>query len=119
MFLPDRLAGRRVEGCDLAEAAAKLPVPADVTLKDPAKFTLIGTDVPKLDSKAKSTGQAVFTMDATRPGMLTVLIARPPLFGAVVKSVDDTAAIVALLQRRFPETTNRSQRPNNRRSGSP
>jgi len=77
---------------DFAEAASRLSPPENVALKSPAEFKLIGTDVPKLDSRAKSTGKEQFTIDLKRPGMLTVLLARPPLFGARVKSFDDTAA---------------------------
>lgn len=75
---------------EFAEAAAKLTPPAEPFLKEPEEFVLIGTKLPRLDSEAKSTGKAVFTMDATRPGMLTVLLRRPPLFGAKAKSFDDT-----------------------------
>lgn len=77
---------------DFAEAASKLSPPGDVTLKSPENFKLIGTDLPKLDTLEKTTGKTVFTIDAKRPDMLTVLIARPPLFGAKVKSFDDAAA---------------------------
>ncbi|MEL7049536.1 MAG: molybdopterin cofactor-binding domain-containing protein, partial [Pseudomonadota bacterium] len=77
---------------EFAEAASALTPPKDVALKSPEQFVLIGQDLPKLDSLAKSTGTGIFTMDMTRPGMLTVLIARPPRFGAKVKSVDDAAA---------------------------
>ncbi len=75
---------------DFAEAAAKMTPPSEPSLKDPSEFVLIGTHLPKLDSRAKATGEATFTMDATLPGMLTVLIQRPPLFGAKAKSFDDT-----------------------------
>ena len=77
---------------DFADAASKRSPPAEPSLKSPSDFKLIGTDRPKLDTQDKATGKAVFTMDATRPDMLTVVIARPPLFGAKVKSVDDTDA---------------------------
>jgi len=75
---------------EFAEAAAKLTPPSEPFLKDPKEFVLIGTKLPKLDSGAKSTGKAEFTMDAIRPGMLTVLLRRPPLFGAKANSFDDT-----------------------------
>ena len=76
----------------LAEKAATLPTPAEVRLKDPKDFSLIGTRVPRLDSRAKTRGEAMFTMDMTLPGMLTALIARPPRFGGKVKSLDAEAA---------------------------
>lgn len=77
----------------LAQGAAAMEVPADPPVKDPAQFTLIGTDRPRLDTVAKSNGTAQFTMDVYRDGMLTVLIAHPPRFGAVVTSYDDSAAL--------------------------
>jgi isoquinoline 1-oxidoreductase subunit beta len=70
-----------------------MEVPADPPVKDPAQFTLIGTDRPRLDTVAKSNGSAQFTMDVYRDGMLTVLIAHPPKFGSVVASFDDAAAL--------------------------
>ncbi|NIA68650.1 xanthine dehydrogenase family protein molybdopterin-binding subunit [Pelagibius litoralis] len=77
---------------ELAERAAEMDAPAEVTLKDPADFTLIGKDVPRLDSRAKTRGEAIYTMDKTLPGMLTAVLARPPVFGATLASFDDTAA---------------------------
>jgi len=85
--------GRSARFGALAEAAAALPVPAEVALKDPRDFTLIGHDVPRLDSPAKARGQATFTIDVTLPGMLTAVIARPPVFGAKVRSFDAAAAM--------------------------
>jgi isoquinoline 1-oxidoreductase subunit beta len=73
-----------------AEAAARLPVPSDVKLKDPSAFRLIGKDgaVKKLDAAAKTNGKAQFTLDIRERGMLTVVVARPPRFGARVASFD-------------------------------
>ena len=77
-----------------AEKANALPVPADPKLKDPSAFKLIGKEgvVKRLDSLEKSNGTAVYTLDIHEPDMLTVLIARPPRFGAKVVSFDATAA---------------------------
>ncbi len=77
----------------LAEAASAIPVPEKPILKTPDQFTLIGTDLPKLDSVAKSNGSAMFTMDIARPGMVHSVILHPPAFGATLKSLDDTAAM--------------------------
>jgi isoquinoline 1-oxidoreductase subunit beta len=84
--------GRRATFGELATKAAALPPPAHVTLKDPKDFKLIGKRVPRVDSRSKTDGSAQFTADFTAPGMLTALIARPPRFGATVKSIDATAA---------------------------
>ena len=84
--------GRQALFGDLADVAATLQAPVEVTLKDPSDFTLIGTTVPRLDSRAKSRGQAQYTIDKSLPGMLTAVIARPPVFGASLVSFDDSAA---------------------------
>ncbi len=77
---------------ELADAAAKLKAPAKVTLKDPSKWTLIGKPTRRIDSLSKVTGTAGFGMDVKRPGLLTGVIARAPVFGGKVKSFDATKA---------------------------
>src|SRR3954468_3177656 len=72
----------------LAADAAKQPVPADVKLKDPKEFIYIGQRAPRTDSRAKSTGAAIFTQDVKLPGMLVAVVAHPPRFGAKVKAFD-------------------------------
>lgn len=84
--------GKKLGYGELADAAMKLPVPEKVTLKDPKNFRLIGKPTGRLDAKAKSTGTQDFGIDTHLPGMLTAVVARPPVFGAKVKSIDDTAA---------------------------
>ncbi|HYK48565.1 MAG TPA: molybdopterin cofactor-binding domain-containing protein, partial [Terriglobales bacterium] len=66
--------------------------PAKVQLKDPKNFKLIGKPIKRLDTPFKLNGQAVFGLDVNLPGMLTAVIARPPIFGAKVKSFDDSKA---------------------------
>jgi isoquinoline 1-oxidoreductase beta subunit len=86
--------GRTATFGELAEAAAKLTPPAEVTLKSPADWRLIGkADLRRLDSVAKTTGRQQFTIDVKLPGMLTAVVARPPKFGATVKSFDAAAAL--------------------------
>lgn len=84
--------GRKAGFGELAEAAAQLPVPANVKLKNPKDFTLIGRSAPRVDSVAKTTGRATFTQDVKLPGMLVAVVAHAPRFGGRVKSVDDKAA---------------------------
>ncbi|GJI94021.1 exported oxidoreductase subunit [Duganella caerulea] len=73
---------------ELASAAALLPVPADVPLKSPKDFKLIGKQAPRKDSADKVNGRAQFTQDLHLPGMLTAVVAHAPRFGATVKSFD-------------------------------
>lgn len=77
---------------ELAEAAMALPVPQKVALKDPKDFRLIGQPTTRLDARAKSSGRQAFGIDVRLPGQLTAVVARPPVFGARIASLDDTAA---------------------------
>ena len=77
---------------ELASAAAKMPAPSGVKLKEPKDWTLIGKPTRRLDSKAKVTGQAEFGIDVKRPDMVVALVARPPVFGGKLKHVDATKA---------------------------
>ena len=69
-----------------------MPVPANVTLKQPEDFKLIGTPAKRLDTPAKVNGTAVYGIDARPPGVKIATLAQSPVFGGRVKSVDDTAA---------------------------
>ena len=84
--------GKKLGYGALAEAAMKQPVPEKVTLKHPKQFRLIGKPTGRLDAKAKSSGQQDYGIDVRLPGMLTAVVARPPVFGAKLKSLDDSAA---------------------------
>ncbi len=85
--------GRRATFGELASDAARQPVPKEVKLKDASQYKLIGRDkLPRLDSRAKSTGTQQFAIDVSLPGMMTAVVMRPPRFGAKVKSFDATAA---------------------------
>ena len=91
-----RHAAMRREGRfgQFAEAAARLPLPEDAPLKQPASFRLIGREgaVKKLDVPEKTNGKAQFTIDNYAPGMLTVVVARPPRFGGKVATFDAAEA---------------------------
>ncbi|MHB1205805.1 MAG: xanthine dehydrogenase family protein molybdopterin-binding subunit [Rhodospirillaceae bacterium] len=76
----------------LAAAAAKLKPPTEVKLKDIKDFTLIGTELPRLDNIEKTTGAAIYGLDIVRPGMVYAAVLHPPRFGATVKTVDHAAA---------------------------
>jgi isoquinoline 1-oxidoreductase beta subunit len=80
--------GKKATFGDLAAAAAKEPVPANVKLKEAKDFVFIGKHVPRTDSKAKSNGTAQFTQDVKLPEMLTAVVAHPARFGARLKDYD-------------------------------
>lgn len=76
----------------LVDAAAKLPAPQNITLKDPKDFKIIGKPVKRLDSPEKVDGTAVFGLDVRLPDMVYAVIATSPVFGGTLASVDDTNA---------------------------
>jgi isoquinoline 1-oxidoreductase beta subunit len=76
----------------VADAASELPVPEQVTLKDPAQFRYLGKPQKRLDAPMKVDGSAKFGLDMRVPGMLFAVIARPPVIGAKFVSMDDSAA---------------------------
>ncbi|MGB9119571.1 MAG: molybdopterin cofactor-binding domain-containing protein, partial [Candidatus Angelobacter sp.] len=84
--------GKSAKYGELAEAAAKQPVPATVKVKDPAQFKLVGKNTRRLDSRPKCDGSLMFGLDLDLPGMKTAVVAHPPVFGGRVKSIDDKAA---------------------------
>jgi isoquinoline 1-oxidoreductase beta subunit len=85
--------GRSASYGQLADAAAKLAVPKDVTLKDAKDFRLIGKPLPRLDTPGKVDGSAEFGLDVQLPGMLYAAIAMSPALGGSARSVDSTAAL--------------------------
>ncbi len=88
-----RATGRRATYGSLANAAAQLPAPADVPLKDAKAFTLIGKPTRRLDTPSKTNGSAQFGLDVSVPGMLTAVVARPPVFGGKVAKFDASEAL--------------------------
>ena len=72
----------------VADAAAKLPVPKDVTLKDPSVWTIAGKSLRRLDTVDKTTGKMIYGIDIRLPGMLNAAIKACPIFGGKLKSFD-------------------------------
>ena len=88
--------GRKLGYGDLAEAAMALPVPAfeDLAFKDESEFRYIGKgEVQIYDLHDITTGKAIYGADVSLPGQKYAVVARPPVVGGKVKSVDSTAAL--------------------------
>jgi isoquinoline 1-oxidoreductase beta subunit len=77
---------------ELADAAAKVPVPDKPKLKDPKDFTLIGKPLKRHDTPDKSDGKTIYGSDAMVPDMKFATLAQCPVLGGKVKHVDDSAA---------------------------
>lgn len=80
--------GRRLTYGALVDAAAKLAVPDNPALKEPAQFRLIGTPHHRLDAKGKVNGRATFGIDVRLPGMKYALVAACPTFGGTLIAID-------------------------------
>lgn len=75
---------------EMASAAAKIPVPKEVELKDPKSFSIIGTSKRNFEALNFITGKAKYSSDTYRDGMLFAMVAFPPAFGMKLKSFDAT-----------------------------
>jgi isoquinoline 1-oxidoreductase subunit beta len=88
--------GRRLGFGELAAEAQEQPVPqpAQLRLKDPKQFRYIGKGrVMPVDGQDIATGKATYGIDTRLPGMLYAVVARPPVYGGKLKSVDKTEAM--------------------------
>jgi isoquinoline 1-oxidoreductase beta subunit len=79
----------------LATEAARLPVPdaKSVTLRPRAELAHLGKELPLLDGPDIVTGRARFAADVRLPGMLTAVIARPPVAGGRAARFEATRAL--------------------------
>jgi isoquinoline 1-oxidoreductase subunit beta len=80
--------GRTLKFGQVAEAASKLTPPAEVPLKDPKTWKIVGKPIARLDTADKVTGKQVYASDLKLPGMLNAAIMECPVFGGKVKSFD-------------------------------
>lgn len=88
-----KASGRSASYGSLANAAAKLSAPTEITLKDPKDWALAGKPLKRLDTRHKLDGSQVYGMDLKLPGMLNAAIRDCPVFGGKVKHFD--AATIA------------------------
>ena len=77
---------------ELVTEAANLEVPEDVTLKSPKDFSIIGQDTANVDIDEIITGKPLYGLDYEVEGMLYASVLRPPAFGQVLESYDDSGA---------------------------
>jgi isoquinoline 1-oxidoreductase beta subunit len=84
--------GHQLTYGELAESAAKLPVPKDVALKPASAFKVVGKPHKRLDTGIKVDGTAVYGIDVKLPGMLHASIEQSPTVGGKLLSFDASAA---------------------------
>jgi isoquinoline 1-oxidoreductase subunit beta len=82
--------GRSATYGTLAAKAATQPVPDldHVPLKDPKDFRIIGKPVPGVDNLRIVTGQKLFGIDTTLPGMVYAVYQKCPVFQGTVKTAN-------------------------------
>ncbi len=105
--------GRSTRYGALADEAAKLPLPREVTLKRREEFRLIGTSIPRLDIPDKARGRAIYGWDVTLPGLRVASVRHSPVYRGTLRWFDDAAAmavpgvhaVVPLVTGRRHETT--------------
>ena len=91
-FILNRTSGKKLSYGDLAEKAAILDIPKNVSLKKAADFNIIGKDIPRTDTPLKVNGTAQFAMDVDLPNIVYAFIIRCPIFGGKLKTVNDAKA---------------------------
>jgi isoquinoline 1-oxidoreductase beta subunit len=88
--------GRRLGYGALVGVAATLPVPADPPLKAAKDFKLIGHATPRRDTPDKTTGRAIFGIDARLPGLRVAMLAQSPTQGGKVREPLRTNVALAI-----------------------
>jgi len=84
--------GRKLGYGALVDAAAKLPVPENVPLKEPGEFRLVGKAHRRLDAAGKVNGRATYGIDVRLQEMKFAVVAQSPTFGGKLVSVDEAKA---------------------------
>lgn len=72
----------------IADKKFTLELPDKAELKPSSEFSLIGKNVKRVDFQEKIAGKAIYGYDARVPNMHYGAVARPPRYGAVLKSAE-------------------------------
>jgi isoquinoline 1-oxidoreductase subunit beta len=78
---------------DMATAAAQIPVPTDVKLKEVKDFKIVGKSQKNTDLEKIVTGKPLFGIDTKVDGMLITMIVHPPAMGLTFKAIQNEAVI--------------------------
>lgn len=84
---------RELKFGELANEAAKLPLPDAKAIVLREKLRWSGGALPLVDGPDIVTGKAVYGADIRLPGMLTAVVLRPPVTGGVVKNFVEKDAL--------------------------
>ena len=89
----DVAGGRALGFGTLAAAAAKVRLAEEPAIKTPDQYTLAGKSLARLDTRVKSTGQAMFGIDVRLPDMVYAAVALCPVPGGTLKSYDASKVV--------------------------
>lgn len=91
--LSHQKSGKSAKYGEMAAAAAKVPVPKEVKLKDIKDFKIVRSSRKSVDGAKIVTGKPMFGMDYYKEGMLIAMVEHPPAFGMKLKSFDASKAL--------------------------
>ncbi len=83
--------GRSATYGEMASKVVDFDPPANLALKDPKNYTIVGTPKPRFDVPSKVDGSAIYGVDMRLPNMMFAAIKACPVFGGKLKSYDATA----------------------------
>jgi CO/xanthine dehydrogenase Mo-binding subunit len=91
--LMNGLTGKTFSFADVAKGQALAKrIPDEITTTSPAKWTIAGTSIAKIDGRDFVTGKHKYTSDLKRTGMFYGMVVRPPALKATIASADTSAA---------------------------
>ena len=91
--LTHEASGKSATYGEMASAAAQIPVPEEVDMKEPKDYTLIGHSKKNVEGKKIITGKPLFGLDYKKEGMLVAMIVHPPAFGMTLQSIQNAEEI--------------------------
>ena len=81
---------------EMAAAAAQIPVPEEVKLKEPKDYKIIGHSKKNVEGKGIVTGKPMFGVDYQKEGMLIAMIVKPPAFGMKLNAISNEAEVKSM-----------------------
>jgi isoquinoline 1-oxidoreductase beta subunit len=92
---------------EMASAAAQIPVPEEVELKEPKDYKIIGHSKKNVDGVGIVMGKPMFGADYQKEGMLIAMAVHPPAFGMTLKSISNAEEVKAMpgIKEVFPIKT--------------
>ena len=83
--------GRKLTYGAVCAAAVSVKLDKEPKIKTPEEYQIVGKPTPRLDTRPKLDGSAMYGIDARVPGMVYASIRQCPVPGGKLKSFDDSA----------------------------